>query len=86
MKIGTKNFDFTNKTYVMGILNATPDSFSDGGKWNQTDAALRHTEQMIQEGAHIIDVGGESTRPSANIGTGRNRQNDTDNRKNQAEF
>ena len=63
MKIGTKNFDFTNKTYVMGILNATPDSFSDGGKWNQTDAALRHTEQMIQEGAHIIDVGGESTRP-----------------------
>lgn len=63
MKIGTKNFDFTNKTYVMGILNMTPDSFSDGGRWNQSEAALRHTEQMIREGAHMIDVGGESTRP-----------------------
>lgn len=47
----------------MGILNVTPDSFSDGGKWNSTDAALKHVEEMIQDGCDIIDVGGESTRP-----------------------
>lgn len=63
MKIGTREFDCKNKTYVMGILNVTPDSFSDGGKWNRIDAALKHTQQMIQEGADVIDVGGESTRP-----------------------
>ena len=63
MKIGTKEFDVKNKTYVMGILNVTPDSFSDGGRWNSLDAALKHTQQMILEGADIIDVGGESTRP-----------------------
>lgn len=63
MKIGTKEFHLEHKTYVMGILNVTPDSFSDGGKWNRQDAALKHTEQMIQEGADIIDIGGESTRP-----------------------
>ena len=48
---------------VMGILNITPDSFSDGGKWNHLDEALRHTEAMIADGADIIDIGGESTRP-----------------------
>ena len=63
MKIGNLEFDTMNHTYVMGILNVTPDSFSDGGKWNRMDDALRHVEQMIQEGAAIIDVGGESTRP-----------------------
>ena len=52
-----------NDTYVMGILNVTPDSFSDGGKFNNLEAALAHTEEMIKEGATIIDVGGESTRP-----------------------
>ena len=64
MKIGNKVFDFTkDHTYVMGILNVTPDSFSDGGKFNEKDKALYHVEQMINEGADIIDVGGESTRP-----------------------
>ena len=63
MIIGNKNFDFDNKCYIMGILNVTPDSFSDGGKWNSIDKALAHTEQMIKEGAEIIDIGGESTRP-----------------------
>ncbi len=63
MKIGNKDFDVENKTYVMGILNVTPDSFSDGGKFNRLDSALRQTEKMIFEGADIIDVGGESTRP-----------------------
>lgn len=63
MRIGTHDFDVENDVYVMGILNVTPDSFSDGGKWNTLDAALLHTQQMIAEGASIIDVGGESTRP-----------------------
>ena len=63
MKIGNKVFDTEHETYVMGILNVTPDSFSDGGKWNSEDAALKHTEEMIQDGAAIIDIGGESTRP-----------------------
>lgn len=63
MRIGSRNFDVKNKTYVMGILNVTPDSFSDGGRWNRMDQALAHVEQMIQEGADVIDVGGESTRP-----------------------
>lgn len=63
MKIGNREFDTSKHTYVMGILNVTPDSFSDGGKWNRMDDALKHTEQMIRDGAAIIDVGGESTRP-----------------------
>lgn len=50
---------------IMGILNVTPDSFSDGGLYNSVDAALEHVEQMIEEGADIIDVGGESTRPGS---------------------
>lgn len=63
MKIGNKEFDTKNHRYIMGILNVTPDSFSDGGRWNHLDAALAHTEDMIKEGADLIDVGGESTRP-----------------------
>ncbi|ASP37252.1 dihydropteroate synthase [Bacterioplanes sanyensis] len=50
---------------VMGIVNVTPDSFSDGGRFHQRDAALRHAQQMLSDGAAIIDVGGESTRPGA---------------------
>ncbi|MBP3746553.1 MAG: dihydropteroate synthase [Ruminococcus sp.] len=63
MIIGNKGFDTENKCYIMGILNVTPDSFSDGGKYNTVEAALRHAEEMINEGADIIDIGGESTRP-----------------------
>ena len=63
MKIGSREFDVKNKTYIMGILNVTPDSFSDGGRWNRTDEALSHAWTMAEEGAHIIDIGGESTRP-----------------------
>ena len=66
MFLGGKEFDFNNgKSYVMGILNVTPDSFSDGGKYNNLDSALKHTEEMIKDGADIIDIGGESTRPGA---------------------
>ena len=63
MQIGNRNFEIGTHTYVMGILNVTPDSFSDGGKYNHSDAALFRVEEMIKEGADIIDVGGESTRP-----------------------
>ena len=63
MKIGRREFDTKNNTYIMGIFNVTPDSFSDGGRYNELDAALRHAEQLVREGADVIDVGGESTRP-----------------------
>ena len=62
MKIGSKEFD-KNHTHIMGILNVTPDSFSDGGMFNNREAALRHAVDMIKDGAEIIDIGGESTRP-----------------------
>ena len=65
MIIGNREFDLVNNTYIMGILNVTPDSFSDGGSYSSVDEALRHTEQMINDGADIIDIGGESTRPGA---------------------
>lgn len=63
MIIGNRNFEKGVDTYVMGILNVTPDSFSDGGKYSTVEYALKHVEQMINEGVDIIDVGGESTRP-----------------------
>ena len=53
------------RPHVMGIVNATPDSFSDGGSHFSSAAALRHCEQLLQEGADILDIGGESTRPGS---------------------
>lgn len=67
MKIGNKEFKLGERTYVMGILNATPDSFSDGGKFNEVEIALKRVEEMISQGADIIDVGGESTRPNFTV-------------------
>ncbi|MCI9226794.1 MAG: dihydropteroate synthase [Dorea sp.] len=63
MIIGNKEFDTKKHTYIMGILNVTPDSFSDGGRYQHMDAALRHAGEMIADGADILDIGGESTRP-----------------------
>lgn len=63
MIIRNKIFDVKNNVYVMGILNVTPDSFSDGGKYNNLDNALFLAEKMVNEGVDIIDIGGESTRP-----------------------
>lgn len=63
MRIGGRDFDTENGVYTMGILNLTPDSFSDGGRWTERDAALRQAARMASEGAAIIDLGGESTRP-----------------------
>ena len=60
-----KRLDFSKKVAVMGVLNLTPDSFFNGGRFNREDAALNRVEEMVEEGADIIDVGGESTRPGA---------------------
>src|SRR5688572_639460 len=63
----TRQFSFTfpRPTLLMGIVNVTPDSFSDGGQFLAVDAAVQHALELIAEGADIIDVGGESTRPNA---------------------
>ena len=58
-----KQLTLGGRTLVMGILNVTPDSFSDGGRWNSVDRALRHMEEMVRDGADIIDIGAESSRP-----------------------
>ena len=63
MKIGGHDFEIGNKVHIMGILNVTPDSFSDGGQFAGEERAVRRAEQMIEDGARLIDVGGESTRP-----------------------
>ncbi|MFA6989781.1 MAG: dihydropteroate synthase, partial [Candidatus Gastranaerophilaceae bacterium] len=63
LKIRNTVFDWQKKTYIMGILNITPDSFSDGGKYFSQNDAFLHFQQLIQDGAAIIDIGGESTRP-----------------------
>ena len=63
MRIGNEVILKNGNTYVMGILNVTPDSFSDGGKYISVNEALQHARQMVIEGADIIDIGGESTRP-----------------------
>ena len=67
MQIGNRNFEIGQHTYVMGILNITPDSFSDGGRYNNLDSALFRVEEMLKEGADIIDIGGESTRPGYEV-------------------
>ena len=67
MQIGKRVFPLQNRTYIMGILNVTPDSFSDGGKFNAVDQALFHVEEMIKQGCDIVDIGGESTRPGYTV-------------------
>lgn len=63
MIIGGRDFATDKKTYVMGILNVTPDSFSDGGRYDSLEQSMRHAQEMVEAGVDIIDVGGESTRP-----------------------
>lgn len=60
---GSYTLDYGKKTLIMGILNVTPDSFSDGGKYNRLDQAVKRAEELVKSGADIIDIGGESTRP-----------------------
>ncbi len=63
LTIDGHTLDFAKETFVMGILNVTPDSFSDGGKFNSVENAVKHAKEMVADGAKIIDIGGESTRP-----------------------
>ena len=64
-KLARRSLGYGERTLIMGVLNVTPDSFSDGGKFLSLDNAVAHAERMIREGADIIDVGGESTRPGS---------------------
>jgi dihydropteroate synthase len=66
LQVGTYHLPLAGRTVVMGILNVTPDSFSDGGKYQRLDSALFHAQTLAAEGADILDIGGESTRPQAN--------------------
>ncbi|MCM3125858.1 MULTISPECIES: dihydropteroate synthase [unclassified Mesobacillus] len=63
IKAGPYTLDYSNQTLIMGILNVTPDSFSDGGKYNHLETSVVRAKQMMGDGAHILDIGGESTRP-----------------------
>lgn len=65
LQCGNKTFDLSSRTHIMGILNVTPDSFSDGGKFDDPKKAIERGLQMAEEGADIIDIGAESTRPGA---------------------
>ncbi len=67
IQIGKRVFPLSNKTYIMGILNVTPDSFSDGGRYTAVDRALFHAEEMLRQGCDILDIGGESTRPGYTV-------------------
>ena len=62
-----KQLELKDRTLIMGILNGTPDSFSDGGRYNTSDTAVAHAKLMIEQGADILDVGVESTRPYTNL-------------------
>src|SRR2546426_11779022 len=64
-RFGAVEYDLTARTHLMGILNVTPDSFSDGGLFRDPDRAVRKGLEMVEEGADFIDVGGESTRPGS---------------------
>ncbi|MEH7115173.1 dihydropteroate synthase, partial [Neobacillus niacini] len=67
IQCGPYMLDFEKKTIIMGILNATPDSFSDGGKYNNVEIAVERAQEMVENGADIIDIGGESTRPDYTV-------------------
>jgi len=69
IKCGKYILNIQDKTMIMGILNITPDSFSDGGRYIDIEKAIEHAKEMIKQGADIIDIGGESTRPGSTIVT-----------------
>jgi dihydropteroate synthase len=68
--LGSRALELGKRTLIMGIVNVTPDSFSDGGQFLDRDHAVAHAERLLDEGADIIDIGGESTRPGARVDTG----------------
>ena len=65
--LGARSLELGKRTLIMGVVNVTPDSFSDGGRFLDTEKAVEHALRLINEGADIIDVGGESTRPGAPV-------------------
>lgn len=65
IECGPYTLDYSEKTLLMGILNTTPDSFSDGGRYNRVESAVERAKKLVEDGAHIIDIGGESTRPGS---------------------
>lgn len=68
--LGSRSLELGKRTLIMGIVNVTPDSFSDGGQFLDREKAIQHAERLIEEGADIIDIGGESTRPGARVDAG----------------
>jgi dihydropteroate synthase len=68
--LGTRALELGKRTLIMGIVNVTPDSFSDGGKFLERDKAVEQAQRLLEEGADIIDIGGESTRPGARVDPG----------------
>src|SRR4029077_2453908 len=65
--LGTRSLELGKRTLIMGIVNVTPDSFSDGGLYLEPDRAVAQAEHLLEEGADILDIGGESTRPGASV-------------------
>jgi dihydropteroate synthase len=72
--LGARSLELGKRTLVMGIVNVTPDSFSDGGQFLDRDKAIEHAERLLEEGADLLDIGGESTRPGARVDTGASTQ------------
>ena len=72
--LGSRSLELGKRTLIMGVINVTPDSFSDGGQFLDRDHALQHAERLLEEGADILDIGGESTRPGARVDAGTPRQ------------
>ena len=68
--LGARSLELGKRTLIMGVVNVTPDSFSDGGQFLECDKAIEHAERLLDEGADIIDIGGESTRPGAHVAAG----------------
>jgi dihydropteroate synthase len=75
--LGTRSLELGKRTLIMGIVNVTPDSFSDGGKFLDRDKAIEHAERLLEEGADILDIGGESTRPGARVDAGSSEPSET---------
>ena len=67
--LGSRSLELGKRTLIMGVVNVTPDSFSDGGRYLDRDQALAHAQRLLEEGADILDIGGESTRPGARVET-----------------
>ena len=75
--LGARSLELGKRTLIMGIVNVTPDSFSDGGQFLDRDQAVAHAERLLAEGADILDMGGESTRPGARVDAGRSKPDET---------